>query len=671
MKGSSSVLLSIMMALSLGSCSSNGVNTLLGSNASLKLRVSLQALVSGTTFTISLKRDGQNLAPPQTLGPFNTLEEALAGVRNGVSFGTVSPGPATLDCRPAASDGGSQIDFVIQPGENNVSIRCGAPVAAPIITAFDPKEGDVGTEVTLIGNNFIDIEAVKFNGIPSEFKVISPTEIQAIVPEGASTGLISVETRLPNGDLVIGSSDPNPFFIGSEVRIETITQTAVEPTNSEQEGTPATVRITRQGSTAEPLVVRYRVAGSAVAGVDYEALLGSVTIPAGSESIDLEIVPLFDGVLDPDETVDIILNSSNDYRIGDPGSARVFISDSGTLFPTARVEATKDVIEEGEEGEFIIVLSDIAREDVEINFDLKGTASEGVDYELFSPGILGKLEVIDRQVVIPSGQSSVRVIVDALEDESSAPTPGSDDGELSPRELDETVQLTVLAGDGYTVGDPSSAEITILNRDRRSPVNQAPQIQIISLPNARVNLPYSTTIQATDPEGGDITFSATGLPRGLTLSSSGILSGTPDNIAGFFTVQITARDPDNRSTTVALPFAVNYRVLINQPNVIFSSGVSSTTLTATLADGYTPEGGNLVIDIVVASGSGSIQVNPATLIFNAGVNQQTFDIIRLDPNPFSGTEIDFFTGNSTASNVLFPAGVGPFAPRPIIRVSGQ
>jgi hypothetical protein len=48
-------------------------------------------------------------------------------------------------------------------------------------------------------------------------------------------------------------------------------------------------------------------------------------------------------------------------------------------------------------------------------------------------------------------------------------------------------------------------------------------------------------LTATGGEGGPYTFTATGLPAGLTLSTSGVLSGTP-TVTGQFTYTVTATD---------------------------------------------------------------------------------------------------------------------------------
>ena len=65
-------------------------------------------------------------------------------------------------------------------------------------------------------------------------------------------------------------------------------------------------RISR-ADTAHDLVVAYTVGGTAAEGQTYEALSGVATIPEGSTSVDIEIVPLFDIQTDADTTVEISL----------------------------------------------------------------------------------------------------------------------------------------------------------------------------------------------------------------------------------------------------------------------------------------------------------------------------------------------------------------------------
>jgi glucose/arabinose dehydrogenase len=64
------------------------------------------------------------------------------------------------------------------------------------VTGFTPASGPVGTTVTIDGVGFSSVKAVTFNGKVGSFSVISPTEIQATVPPGATTGKILVRTTV-------------------------------------------------------------------------------------------------------------------------------------------------------------------------------------------------------------------------------------------------------------------------------------------------------------------------------------------------------------------------------------------------------------------------------------------------------------------------------------------
>jgi glucose/arabinose dehydrogenase len=64
------------------------------------------------------------------------------------------------------------------------------------VTGFSPPSGPVGTPVTINGEGFSSVTSVTFNGKAASFTVVSPTEIQASVPAGATTGKIIVRTSI-------------------------------------------------------------------------------------------------------------------------------------------------------------------------------------------------------------------------------------------------------------------------------------------------------------------------------------------------------------------------------------------------------------------------------------------------------------------------------------------
>lgn len=66
--------------------------------------------------------------------------------------------------------------------------------------------------------------------------------------------------------------------------------------------------------------------------------------------------------------------------------------------------------------------------------------------------------------------------------------------------------------------------------------------------------------------GGPYTFSATGLPAGLVLSTSGLLSGTP-SVTGTFSYIITVKDKNGKPGTVTCSLTVAPPVVTNTPGI--------------------------------------------------------------------------------------------------------
>ena len=69
-----------------------------------------------------------------------------------------------------------------------------AEAVVPTITSFTPTTGGIGTPVTITGTGFTGVFSVKFNGVSAGFTILTDTHLTATVPNGATTGLVSVTT---------------------------------------------------------------------------------------------------------------------------------------------------------------------------------------------------------------------------------------------------------------------------------------------------------------------------------------------------------------------------------------------------------------------------------------------------------------------------------------------
>ena len=108
---------------------------------------------------------------------------------------------------------------------------------------------------------------------------------------------------------------------------------ATQPMADEIGPVPGVFTVTRAGSTTEALVVPYTLGGTAINGVDYANLSGSVTFGVGSSSANITIVPLADGDDVDFKTVLLTLSASGNYIVGPSHSARVIINETDGPLP--------------------------------------------------------------------------------------------------------------------------------------------------------------------------------------------------------------------------------------------------------------------------------------------------------------------------------------------------
>ncbi|HWX65383.1 MAG TPA: putative Ig domain-containing protein [Rhodanobacter sp.] len=123
--------------------------------------------------------------------------------------------------------------------------------------------------------------------------------------------------------------------------------------------------------------------------------------------------------------------------------------------------------------------------------------------------------------------------------------------------------------DTFTILDDTNGEVTyvVTVLPPTSPITVTPA----SLPNPVIGTPYSATLSST---GGvaPYTYVATGLPPGISLSSSGVFSGT---VTGFgpFNIAVTVQDS---TTPTALSTIKNYAVTVAQPVLVAAAPPAAT-----------------------------------------------------------------------------------------------
>ncbi|MBI5774146.1 MAG: immunoglobulin domain-containing protein, partial [Verrucomicrobia bacterium] len=138
--------------------------------------------------------------------------------------------------------------------------------------------------------------------------------------------------------------------------------------------------VSRTGDVSQPLTIYYATSGSALHGVDYESLPGSLTFPAGEARASLVITPRFDGFGEGPETVTVQLAAGgSSYKLGAVHNGTLTIADAGDP-PYVEVVPWVTAREPSTVGQFRFTLKGSAGSNIVVNYTMSGTAVSGTDY---------------------------------------------------------------------------------------------------------------------------------------------------------------------------------------------------------------------------------------------------------------------------------------------------
>jgi uncharacterized protein (DUF1800 family) len=148
---------------------------------------------------------------------------------------------------------------------------------------------------------------------------------------GTTSHSVSLAPQVNQGVLKQDGVDVTARIVAFNPNI--ITLTASMAAADETGGSPGEFTVTRTGVTLSPLSISYGVSGDAINGIDYPALLGTVTIPAGASSVKIALQPYPDTSVENTESVTLALAPGSGYTIGYAATATVSIRDNpGTLY---------------------------------------------------------------------------------------------------------------------------------------------------------------------------------------------------------------------------------------------------------------------------------------------------------------------------------------------------
>jgi T5SS/PEP-CTERM-associated repeat protein len=194
------------------------------------------------------------------------------------------------------------------------------PAQGPVVFTGDTQLG--GRLVLRFGNGFAPKQGDAFALIEAGGTVsgaFSEVAVEGLAPDA------EFETTVADGAVTLTS-------LTDAVALPAVSVKA-KRTLKEKKKRGAALTFKRTGDLAEALVVAYRVGGTATNGVDYRELSGAVEIPAGKRTAKVAIVPVRDGLAEPDETIEIETLPGEGYALGLASSATVALASAEAVAP--------------------------------------------------------------------------------------------------------------------------------------------------------------------------------------------------------------------------------------------------------------------------------------------------------------------------------------------------
>jgi hypothetical protein len=355
--------------------------------------------------------------------------------------------PGTRDFYSNSIPQGAGFDVGAHDTSPTISLIATAP------TASEPGTNTGTFAVTRTGGTFASlgvqysIAGMASNGV--DYTHLSGT---VTIPAGTNTVNVSVApiddylgkctetvslTLLTNAIYIVSTSNNDTVTI-LDFELPTVSIVASLPIASETGPTPGQWTIMRTGCTNTVLTASYDVAGTAVAGTDYQSLSGLATIPAGATNAVVTLTPLGDDLPECAETAVLTLRPSPDYIVGSASNSTVTIV---AKQPVVSIMAIDPVATEFGCHAATFSVTDVGCTDVAVTvmYAIGGTASNGVRYVALSG-----------TVTIPPGTNATTVAVTPIPDNVA--------------EGDQTVVLSLAANPAYMLGNPTTATATVFDK---------------------------------------------------------------------------------------------------------------------------------------------------------------------------------------------------------------
>ncbi len=335
---------------------------------------------------------------------------------------------------------------------------------------------------------------------------------------------------------------------------------------------------TRTAPTGSPLSVSYSVGGSATLGTDYigiskEGTIKTVLFAANAATAVVTVDPTVDSTVEPDETVDLTLVAGAGYTIATATTVSGKILNDDVALPSVSLAIAQGSVKEDGADNLVYTFMRTAptSSPLSVSYSVGGSATLGTDYIGISK------EGTIKTVLFAANAATAVVTVDPTVDAMVEP--------------DETVDLTLFAGAGYTIATAATVSGKILNDDVALPAVSLVIAQGSVYEDGAPNLIY--TFSRTGPTTNPLTvnYSVAGTAKGDDYSGASLGTGKTITFAAGLDKVTLVLDPTADSAvepdeTVALSLVSGSGYTIATPSPVIgtiSNDDIASAATATLA----------------------------------------------------------------------------------------
>jgi Ca2+-binding RTX toxin-like protein len=345
----------------------------------------------------------------------------------------------TLAPTAVAEDGAANLTYTFK--------RSGAPLTSPLTVNYS-----IGGTATN-GTDYASIaSSITFAaGKDTATLVVDPTPDTTVEPNETVNITLTPNpayTNATSGAVVgtINNDDQAPA-------LPSITLTLAPTAVAEDGAANLTYTFKRSGAPlTSPLTVNYSIGGTATNGTDYASIASSITFAAGKDTATLVVDPTPDTTVEPNETVNITLTPNPAYTNATSGAVVGTINNDDQAPAPANVSVSLNLggISEDAPRDFIYTFTRTVAttNPLTVNFNVGGTATLTSDYTVSGAT---SFTATTGSVTFATGATTATVTLN----------PGAD----TVIEADETINLTLATGTGYTIATPSTLTATIINDD--------------------------------------------------------------------------------------------------------------------------------------------------------------------------------------------------------------